>query len=269
DVETVHYIVDLGTLEHKPASRLELNDIGEVTIACHRNLFIDPYKKNRATGAFILIDALTNNTVAAGMIEGPAPQLSASKIEALRAAKQLPQSKITAEERAERLAQKGAVVWLTGLPASGKSEIAYELERQLFDRGQFAYVVDPDDGLSRGVQPDGSSPIQTPELARRATEAGLFAVFAYASPLRADRAALRDAVGAERFVEVHVATPLEACKRRDVRGAYGPGHADPRYEAPQEPDVVVSLDEISAAEGASRIIARLVARGLLPSKYSL
>jgi bifunctional enzyme CysN/CysC len=269
DIETVHFIVDLNTLEQKPANRLELNDIGEVTVACHRSLFFDPYRDNRATGAFILVDALTNNTVAAGMIQGPAPVLSAAKVEALKAAKALPKSRITAEERAERLGQKGAVVWLTGLPGAGKSELAYELERQLFDRGQFATVVDPDDGLSRGVHPDGSSPVQTPELARRATEAGLLAVFAYASPLRADRAALRDAVGAERFVEVHVATPLETCKQRDVRGAYDPTHADPRYEAPQDPDVLVSLDKMDAAEAASRVIARLVARGLLPSKYSL
>lgn len=269
EIETVHFLVDLNTLEQKPANRLELNDIGEVTIACHRSLFFDPYQANRATGAFILVDPLSNNTVAAGMIEGPAAVLTPSKIEALRAAKDLPKSRITPEERAERLAQKGAVVWLTGLPGSGKSEIAYELERQLFDRGQVAIVVDPDDGLSRGLHPDGSSPVQTPELARRATEAGLLAVFAYASPLRADRAALRDAVGPERFVEVHVSTPLETCKRRDVRGAYDPTHADPRYEAPQEPDVAVSLAETDAAEAASQIVAQLVARDLLPSKFSL
>ncbi len=269
DVESVHYLVDLETLEEKPANRLELNDIGQVTIAAHRPLFFDAYRDNHATGAFILVDSLTNNTVAAGMISGPAKALTLSRAEELRLQKVLPQSRISAEERAERLGQKGAAIWLTGLPCSGKSEIAYELERQLFDRKQFAVVIDPDDGLSRGIQPDGSSPLQTPELARRAADVGLLAIFAYATPLRADRAGLRDAVGEERFVEVHVSTSVETCKKRDVRGAYGPSHADPHYEAPKAPALRVSLDEDSASVAASKIIAKLVELGLLPSKYSL
>jgi bifunctional enzyme CysN/CysC len=269
DVESVDFLVDLETLEQKPETRLELNDIGQVTIAARSPLFFDAYRDNHATGAFILIDALTNNTVAAGMIQGPARAMSDSLAEDLKAKKVLPESRISREERAERLGQKGAAIWLTGLPCAGKSEIAYELERQLFDRKQFAVVIDPDDGLSRGIQPDGSSPLQTPELARRTADVGILAIFAYATPLRADRAALREAVGEERFVEVHVSTPIEVCKRRDVRGAYGPSHADPRYEVPGAPDVVVSLADVDAAEAASRIIKRLVQRGLLPSKYSL
>jgi bifunctional enzyme CysN/CysC len=269
EVESVNFLVDLETLEERPETRLELNDIGQVTIAARSPLFFDAYRDNHATGAFILVDAVTNNTVAAGMIKGPARALSDSLAEDLRQKKILPESRITPAERAERLGQKGAAIWLTGLPCSGKSEIAYELERQLFDRKQFAVVVDPDDGLSKGIQPDGSSPLQTPELARRSADVGLLAIFAYATPLRADRAALREAVREERFVEVHVSTPIEVCKRRDVRGAYGPSHADPRYEAPTSPDVIVSLADMDVAEAASRIIQTLVKRGLLPSKYSL
>jgi adenylylsulfate kinase-like enzyme len=116
---------------------------------------------------------------------------------------------------------------------------------------------------------DGSSPAQTPELARRTTDAGLLAIFAYASPLRADRETIRDHVGSERFVEIHVATSLELRRKRDKRGVYGPGHQKPSEEAPKAPDLVVSLDEHDPEEIAASIIAALVKRGLLPSLYAL
>src|SRR5213078_2895917 len=133
----------------------------------------------RSTGAFILIDSITNNTVAAGMmLDGDAA--GGSRAEGRG---DLPHTQVSPDERAERLAQKGATVWLTGLPGAGKSAIAFALERRLFDHGRCAMVVDPDDGQSPDQPPDGSSPRQTPELARRATDAGLIVIFAYASPL--------------------------------------------------------------------------------------
>jgi len=268
EVEQVAYTTNLETLKQEPATRLELNDIGRVTIHCHRPLFFDAYRENRGAGAFILIDSLTNNTVAAGMIlEGDAaPELRASQ---RPGALERPHTHVSHDERAERLGQKGCTVWLTGLPASGKSAIAYALERRLFDSRRLAMVVDPDDGLSNGVQPDGSSPWQTPELARRSTDAGLIIVFAYASPLRADREAIRDSVGAERFVEVHVNTSQPVRKARDNRGVYGPGHTQPSDEPPLTPDVVVDLDDGDSERAAAAIVAVLVKRGLLPSQYSL
>jgi bifunctional enzyme CysN/CysC len=267
-VEHVSYITDLETLKQTPATRLELNDIGRVTLSLQRPIYFDDYKKNRGTGAFILIDSLTNNTVAAGMILEVDP--SAPEHEELGPTSlDRPRSQVSPDERSERLGQKGATLWLTGLPASGKTAIAYALERRLFDQKRLAMVIDPDDALSRGVLPDGSSPAQTPELARRSTDAGLLAIFAYASPLRADRETIRDAVGAERFVEIHVATSLELRKKRDLRGVYGPGPQKPSEEAPQSPDLVVSLDGSDPEEVAQQIIAVLVKRGLLPSLYSL
>jgi len=262
NVEHISYTTDLETLKHVEATRLELNDIGRVTLTCHRPLFFDDYKKNRGTGAFILIDSLTNNTVAAGMIlevDSGAPESEAA------APVDRPRSQVSPDERSERLGQKGATLWLTGLPAAGKTAIAFALERRLFDQKRVAFVVDPDDGLSRAVLPDGSSPAQTPELARRASDAGLLAIFAYASPLRADRDTIRDAVGAERFVEIHVATSLELRSKRDQRGSYGPGHKQPSEEAPSAPDLVVSLDDSDVEQIAQSIIAVLVKRGLLPA----
>lgn len=267
EIEDVSFTVDLETLQQNPATRLELNDIGRVTISCRRPLFFDPYTKNRSTGAFILIDSLTNNTVAAGMIleaEPAKPESESDGVHSLR-----PRSQVSPDERSERLGQKGAVVWLTGLPASGKTAIAFALERRLFDLKRTAAVVDPDDTLSQGVQPDGSSPPQTPEIARRFADAGLITIFAYASPLRSDRDAIREAVGSERFVEVHVNTSLEVRKRRDVRGVYGPGHTHPSEDVPRNPDIVVSLDGGDPEEAAHAIVNVLVKRGLLPSLYSL
>jgi len=267
EVEDVAFTVDLETLKQSEAARLELNDIGRVTVSCRRPLYFDPYKDNRVTGAFILIDSLSNNTVAAGMILADVPKTdedSAGGVASFR-----PRSQVSADERSERLGQKGATVWLTGLPASGKTAIAFALERRLFDQKRLAYVIDPDDGLSAGVRPDGSSPAQTPELARRCTDAGIIPIFAYASPLIADRLAIRDAVGAERFVEVYVKTSLETRKRRDQRGAYDPGHSNPSEEPPKAPDAVVSLDGGDPETAAQVIIGVLVKRGLLPSAYAL
>jgi bifunctional enzyme CysN/CysC len=268
DVENVQYTVNLDTLAESPATRLVLNDIGRVTIACHRPVYVDPYKQNRSTGAFILIDTLTNNTVAAGMIlEGEAsPEPTASQ---RPPAPDRGGSTVTKDERSERLGQKGCTVWLTGLPATGKTAVAFALERRLFDLKRLAMVVDPDDGLSTWIKPDGSSPPQTPELARRFTDAGLIAIFAYASPIRTDREAIRDAVGTDRFVEIHVATSLAKRQGRDARGVYGPGHVHPTEEPPLSPDLVASLDKHDADEVAYAIVQVLVKRGLLPSLYSL
>ncbi|MCH2108929.1 MAG: adenylyl-sulfate kinase, partial [Polyangiaceae bacterium] len=232
----------------------------------HKTIFADAYQKNRATGAFIMIDPISNTTVAAGMIEGLADDLDSRRIAAGQV--DLPQSAVSLEQRQNRLGQKGAVVVLTGLPAAGKSAIAYAVEKKLFESGGAALVVDPDDGLSRTRSLDGSSPAHAGELGRRIADIGFVGLFTYAAPLRADRSALRDAVGSERFLEVHVATPLETCKERDIRGEYGPNHSDPSYEAPTQPQLSVSLskdvqDESSVSAAADAIIAELKKLGLI------
>lgn len=259
DIESVDFLVDLESLNEKPANRIELNDIGQVTLNAHSKMFLDSYKDNGATGAFIIIDPLSNNTVAAGMVEGPAKEAQTG----LAHGANLPKSQVRAETRKAVLGQTGATILLTGLPASGKSEVAYELEKLLFEKKKAALVVDPDDGLGRGAPLDGSSPMQTPEFAERVTDAGLYAIFAYAMPLRADRAALRDAVGRERFVEVFAAASLDECKKRDIRGAYGPNHPDPRYERPLEADVEVDLGRSSAREAAEQIFSILEKKKLV------
>ncbi len=261
EVTRVAYTKNLELLTDVPAERLDLNDIGRVTIACHTPLFCDAYARNRSTGAFILVDSLTNNTVAAGMIlEGDPAASGATELDS--STEQAPHTQVSPAERRERLAQSGATVWLTGLPASGKSAIAYALERRLFDAGRVAIVVDPDDGLSSRARPDGSSPRFTPEMARRMTDSGVLAIFAFASPLRADRAAVRDAVGTDRFIEVHVATSLDACRKRDTRGAYDRAHSAPSYESPRDPEATVSLDTLDPEQAAAEILTLLATRAV-------
>jgi bifunctional enzyme CysN/CysC len=259
DVENVEFIVDLETLEEKPANRIELNDIGQIVINAHKTLFLDPYATNSATGAFILIDPITNNTVAAGMVQGAVPKTD----KGIHADVEMPSSRVSAEQRREAIGQSGATILVSGLPASGKSEIAFELEKQLFDLKKIALVMDPDDGVGRSAPVDGSSPIQTPEFARRTSDVGLITILSFAMPLRADRAALRDAVGRDRFVEVYAATPIEECQKRDNRGLYDPNHPAPKYELPQEADVTVDLGKQSIADAAAEIIKQLQARALI------
>ncbi len=259
DVESVEFLVDLESLEEKPANRIELNDIGQVVLSAHKKLFVDPYHKNGATGAFILIDPLSNNTVAAGMIEGIVDAAPNGQKEGV----QLPRTHVTFDQRREALGQNGAAILITGLPASGKSEIAYELEKQLFAKKKIALVVDPDDGIGRSAPLDGSSPAQTPEFARRTTDAGLLCILSFAMPLRADREALRDSVGRGRFFEVYASASLESCKKRDKRGLYGPNHPDPSYEKPQAADIELDLSALDAKTAATQVLLELSKRGLI------
>jgi hypothetical protein len=137
EVEAVLGQTDLETLDEVPSEGLALNDIGRVRIRTHRPLFFDSYKTNRNTGAFILIDSITNNTVAAGMIVAPV----ATRVREGEAAGA--RTQVSPLERRERLGQAGAVVWVTGVSPDQSAEIAYATERRLFDLGRIACVVDP------------------------------------------------------------------------------------------------------------------------------
>ncbi|GMV14173.1 MAG: adenylyl-sulfate kinase [Polyangiaceae bacterium] len=260
EVERVSHTIDLETLEPVSATHLELNDIGRVTLSCHRPLYSDPYAKSRTTGAFVLIDAITNNTVAAGMILEAG--LGAPESERTGPVGR-PRSLVSRAERHARLGQSGAAIWLSGLPASGKSSIAYALERVLFDRGKVAVVMDPNDDVTGELGPGGGSPPHAPEVARRLADAGLIGVFAFESPLASDRAQIRALVGALRYFEVHVATPLEVCRARDTHGAYDRAHGTPPFEPPAKPDIVVSAEHDDAEHLASAIAAALEARGIV------
>ena len=253
EIRDVQFKVDMASLENVPAETLGLNDIGRVTLACRRAVYFDPYRQNRATGAFIIVDSLTNSTVGAGMIvgeRGEASQgLDAALAELRAGSSMMPKTQVSPRERVERLGQKGATVWLTGLPGSGRWTLAYALERQLFDQGRAATVVDPTDAS-----------LETMITACKAcTDAGLVTICAYPAYSSGDRDTLRDRIGADRVVQVFVDTDLELCKQRR------PGANFEGFTAPQQPDVTVGLDKVRIDEAVKLILAALAARGQFPT----
>ena len=255
EIERVHHVVDLDSLEPAAATHLGLNDIGRVTVKCHRQLYYDAYRESRATGSFILIDAITSDTVAAGMIV----DVASHEVESRDRDSDL-RSLVSDAERRERIGHAGAVVWLTGLPASGKTSIAYALERELFDQGIFALVLDPDDGQAREPLPDGGSARHAAETARRLADACSVAIFAFDSPLASERDQVRSRVGSERFFEVHVSTSIEICRQRDPRGVRERLHGQPSYEAPERPELSVSTETEPPERIARSIAAALASR---------
>ncbi|WP_280448317.1 adenylyl-sulfate kinase [Nocardia brasiliensis] len=222
EVRSLDYRLDVNTLhrDESPES-LSLNEIGRVQLRTRQPLLFDPYRRNRFTGSFILVDDTTNNTVAAGMITGPT----------------LPSSRVvwhsTAVGRDER-ATRGLTVWLTGLSGSGKSTVAVELERRLVASGRPAFLLDGDN-LRHGLNADlGFSAADRVENVRRVGEvarlfadAGVVAVVSLISPYRADRDRVRAAPHAAGIPvgEVFVATPLQGCEGRAPKGMFAKARA--------------------------------------------
>ncbi len=205
-------VTDLSSLEPRPTDRLELNDIGQLRLETHQPLYFDPYQRSRATGAFILIDSLTNNTVAAGMIDAPAPVSSkAAGMETVEASG----SQVSALERAERLKQLGSVVWLRG---ERSSELAFALERTLFDRGQLATVLDTNDATTRKL---GKLPSEADQLLHRLTRAGLLVIASGAVDEAAQESAT-ELLGRERSVVADLGDGLTVDGRKVTVGSTDP-----------------------------------------------
>jgi bifunctional enzyme CysN/CysC len=282
-IDQLRYKMDVNTLTRVEADRLTLNEIGRIVFTSHKPLFFDPYTKNRGTGSFILIDPLSNNTVAAGMIldREPEDQLP-SRITGGESAGELhpSRSRIAPAERAARLAQKPATLWLTGLAGSGKTTIATELERRLFDQGATTVVLDGGSmrlGLSRELDFTGAGRAENlrraAETARLLNESGLLVIAAFIAPGRDLRDQVRGIVGEERFVEVFLDAPLEVCEARDPGDVYRkardgriatlPGVNVP-YEKPEAPTLTLPTAELPVEESVTRILALLAGRGIFP-----
>jgi bifunctional enzyme CysN/CysC len=267
DVETLH--------RDETAEHLELNDIGRMTLRTAVPLAFDPYRRNRTTGSFILIDEATNDTVAAGMIIGPA------ETEEERSPNVVwDRAGVSVDRRARALGRRGATLWFTGLPASGKSTIAAALEERLVAAGVPAYRLDGDN-LRHGLNADlGFSAADRAENVRRTAhaalllaDAGVVAIPSLVSPYRADRELARSvhADAGIAFLEVFVDTPLEECERRDPKGLYARARAgevtgftgvDDPYEPPDRPDVVLAPCAIE--EAVEQVWTVLVERGVVP-----
>ncbi|MGF0316052.1 adenylyl-sulfate kinase [Nocardia fluminea] len=265
DVNTLHRVEDVTTLS--------LNDIARIRLHSRHPLLSDPYRENRRTGSFILIDPVTDQTVAAGMVTGRESGTDSANVDTERAAPAVVWHR-SAVSRSER-GHAGATVWLTGLSGSGKSTLAVELERQLVAAGRPAYLLDGDNlrhGLNAGL---GFSPADRDENVRRVAEvaalfadSGAVAIVSVISPFAAQRTAARTA-HADRelpFHEVFVDTPLEVCERRDSKGLYAKARAGELpgftgigspYERPEHADLVITPELGSPAEIAAHILREL------------
>ena len=278
---------------------LQLNEIARCHITLHRPVAFDSYDRNRATGAFIIVDRMTNITVGAGMIvDRVVPRPKAAGPVSRNIVKS--ESLVSDEDRRKLLNQRGATLWLTGLSSSGKSTIARQLERELTDMGQACYILDGDNirhGLNRDLgfsMEDRSENIRRiAEVARLFNEAGIIVITAFISPYRADRAAARGIIqqragsgepGKEasmphapcsmqgNFLEIFVDTPLEICEQRDPKGLYKKARAgeiaqftgisDP-YEPPENPELVLPTVELSVEQSVDRIIEQLRQEGII------
>ncbi len=274
----LRYQIDVNTMRKADAAELGMNQIGRARLTLHRPLAYDDYTRNPRTGNFILIDRLSNATVAAGMILDRAVTIPIEGRESPAARHVVRESSlISCAEREQLLGQRGVTLWLTGLSGSGKSTVAKELERQLINGGRLCYVLDGDN-VRHGLNKDlGFSAEDRKENIRRIAEvsrlfndAGLIVVVAFISPYREDRGNARQIIGTDRFLEVHVSTPLEVCEARDPKNLYKKarsgeipqftGISDP-YEAPLHPDVALDTAQLAVDASVACLIDELKTRG--------
>ncbi|KAB0540591.1 bifunctional enzyme CysN/CysC [Pseudochrobactrum saccharolyticum] len=275
-VNTLNYRIDIENTEkqfaQEPADQLQMNEIGQVALQLSAPLAFDPYGQNRATGSFILIDRLTNATVAAGLIDHSLRKASHIHVQA---------AKVTPAERAEQKYQKPTLLWFTGLSGSGKSALATVLEQRLHLAGKHTFILDGDN-LRHGLNSDlGFSAEERSENIRRIAEtsrlmldAGLIVLVSVIAPLAQDRALGRHLAGEHDFVEIFVDTPLELCEARDVKGLYAKARAgeirdftgiDAPYERPEAPELHLRGQTGSVDDLADEIEKYLNQRGLMHS----
>jgi len=271
-VTPLKHRVNVNTLEHEPAERLELNDIGVCELELDRPIPFEAYNDSRALGGFILIDRLTNNTAGAGLINFALRRSQNVHWQALDVDKQL---------RARLKGQKSCVLWLTGLSGAGKSTIANRVEKRLAAAGRHTYLLDGDNvrhGLNKDLGFTAQDRVENirrvAEVARLMVDAGLIVLVSFISPFRSERRMARALFPAGEFLEVFVDTPLAEAERRDVKGLYRKARRgelknftgiDSPYERPENPEIRIDTTALSADQAAARVIAHLEALKVIGS----
>jgi bifunctional enzyme CysN/CysC len=269
-VQALHSRLDPETLDDldNPVE-LVLNDIGSVTLRTSSVVVADPYTEDRDSGAFILIDETSNDTVGAGTITEPREVKPG--VQTRNDIRWHPSS-LDRDHRWTATGQRGATIWFTGLPASGKSTLAVAVERALVESGDLAYLLDGDN-IRHGLSDDlGFSAGDRAENIRRVghltrlfADAGVVALASLVSPLKSDREIARTLNDAAKlpFIEVYVSTSLAECERRDPKRLYARARAgelkgltgvDAPYEAPEDADLVLDTTGADIDELASQVI---------------
>ena len=264
-VQAPKYEINVNTLDHLAAKTLELNGIGVVELSTDKPVVFEAYGDNRTLGGFILIDKLTNATVAAGMLHF-----------SLRRAQNVhwQASDVDRDMRANLKNQRPALLWFTGLSGSGKSTIANLVEKKLHRMNRHSFLLDGDNvrhGLNKDLGFTEADRIENirrvGEVAKLMTDAGLIVITAFISPFRAEREMVRSMLPEGEFVEVFIDTPLDEAERRDVKGLYKKARAgqlknftgiDSPYEAPEAPEIRIDTTAMTPEAAADLIVEHLL-----------
>jgi bifunctional enzyme CysN/CysC len=279
-VAAVRYRIDVNTLQRQPADVLQMNEVGRCQLTLSRPVAFDAYRENRSTGACVLIDRMSNGTVGACLIvdRATAPDFLRDKWddEPLARAGRLGPSQVTADERATRFGHRPLTILLTGVSGSGKTTIAYALERRLFEMGcavavldgrQMRQTISKDLGFTDAERSENLR--RSIDVARFLNEAGLICVCAFVAPSATVREKARQAVGSDRFVEIHLSAPLETCRAREESGMYAradageiadvPGVSAP-YERPADPDLALDTSTVGVDASVDAIMTVVESR---------
>ncbi len=264
------YQVNVNTMERLATKTLELNAIGVAEITTDRAIVFEAYAQegaapNKVLGGFILIDKITNATVAAGMVHFSLRRSQNVHWQA---------TDIGREAHAGLKNQKQAVLWFTGLSGAGKSTIANEVEKQLNLMNRHTFLLDGDNirhGLNKDLGFTEADRIENirrvGEVAKLMADAGLIVLTAFISPFRAERDMVRAMLPAGEFIEIFVDTPLDVAEGRDVKGLYKKARAgelknftgiDSPYEAPLNAEIRVNTVEMTPAEAAAFIVRQIM-----------
>ena len=267
---TVHspkYQINVNTMEHLAAKTLGLNAIGIANLSTDKPLIFEPYDMSRELGGFILIDKISNATVAAGMLHFALRRSSNVHWQPLD---------VDRDAHARLKHQRARLLWFTGLSGAGKSSIANLVQKKLYALGKHSFLLDGDNirhGLNKDLGFTDADRVENirriGEVAKLMTDAGLIVLTAFIAPFRAERRMVREMSLAGEFIEIYVETPLEVAEQRDVKGLYKKARAgqlmhftgiDSPYEPPENPEIRVNTVETSAEQAAEEIVA-FVMRG--------
>ncbi len=264
-IQAPKYQVNVNTLEHLAAKTLALNAIGVANLSTDRPICFDPYETNHDLGGFILIDKITNATVAAGMLHFSLRRSQNVHWQALD---------VTRETHANLKNQKAAVLWFTGLSGAGKSTIANLVEKKLVRMNRHTFLLDGDNvrhGLNKDLGFTDADRVENirrvGEVARLMTDGGLIVITAFISPFRADRQMVRDMMKEGEFFEIFIDTPLSEAERRDVKGLYKKARTgqltnftgvDSPYETPERADIHIDTTKMTAEQAADLIVEKLI-----------